>query len=268
MALTPYDWNQSLQTRLEFVEERLRDGSPVVAIGRDDGIYVLSVHRTRRKIFEIYDRLLFAGIGAQSDLETMRTAAIDFAHREGYTRSPDDVTGFRLVSSALSPALKRAYGDPFTAPLVFRGLFGELGETPAQDSFYTLGFDGDFRTDSSFSVVAGSLAAENRMLEVLHAGLAEATERESTLRLALKVWGTGRLHSRSAPTQVRSNAVEDELDDAVEARDITVEQILRDEISAGTVEVAFLDRMTHRESKFRLLTAEECAPLLAEHAHE
>src|SRR5690349_17619232 len=139
MSLTPYDWNQSIQTRSEYIEERLRDGSPVVGLSLPAGVLLVSVHRAHRKIYEIYDRLVFSGIGNQSDVEMMRNAAIDFAHREGFSRSPDDVTAQRLVGSALSPALKKAFGDPFTAPFVFRGLFAELGETQETDAFYALG---------------------------------------------------------------------------------------------------------------------------------
>src|SRR5687768_4449284 len=130
MAYTPYDWNQSIQTRMEYVEERLRDGSPVVALSIPEGVLLLSIHRAQRKIYEIYDRLVFGAVGNQSDIETMRNAALDFAHREGFQRSPDDVTAQRLVGSILAPALKRAFGDPFTAPFVFRGLFAEMGESP------------------------------------------------------------------------------------------------------------------------------------------
>jgi len=269
MSLTPYDWNQSLQTRLEYVEERLRDGSPVVAISHADGIYLLSVHRTRRKIFEVYDRLVFSGIGAQSDLETMRTSAIDFCHREGFTRSPDDVTAFRLVGSVLSPALKRAYGDPFTVPLVFRGLFAELGEKPEADVFYTLSFDGEFRNEDHFSVVGGSLEAENRMLEALHAGIGDVSDREGVLQLALEAWGTGRLHARTAPRPGpgalgRSNRDSDP--EETPAEQPSLETVVQEELAEGTLEVAFLDRLTRRESKFRLLVPSELEAIRARSA--
>ena len=111
MAYTPYDWNQSIQTRMEYVEERLRDGSPVVALSIPEGVLLLSIHRAQRKVYEIYDRIVFGAVGNQSDIETMRNAALDFAHREGFQRSPDDVTAQRLVGSILAPALKRAFGS-------------------------------------------------------------------------------------------------------------------------------------------------------------
>jgi proteasome alpha subunit len=258
MGLTPYDWNQSIQTRMEYIEERLRDGSPVVGLSIPDGILLVSVHRAQRKLFEIYDRILFGAVGNQSDIETMRNAAIDFAHREGFQRSPDDVTVQRLVGSVLSPSLKRAFGDPFTAPFVFRGLFAELGDRPEADAFYTLGFDGEFKNESRFSVVGGSLEAENRMIELLHGNAESAQDRPSALKLALEAWGTGRFHARRGGGFTR-----DEEEEEVDL--LTQEQLLRDEIGQGKVEAALLDRRTNRESKFRLLSTEEMEPVLAEY---
>lgn len=256
MSLTPYDWNQSIQTRMEYIEERLRSGSPVVGLSIPEGLLLLSIHRTQRKVYEIYDRLVFGGIGNQSDVETMRNAAIDFAHREGFTRSPDDVTAHRLVGSVLSPALKRAFGDPFTAPFVFRGLFGEMGARPEEDVFFTLGFDGEFRRETGYSVVAGTLEAENRMIDLLHGRAEAAAEREEALRLGMEAWAVGRLEARRASPRRRG------ADDEEEHHGLTPEQVLREELAEGVLEVGLLDRHTPRESKFRLLTPDELQPLL------
>jgi proteasome alpha subunit len=261
MAYTPYDWNQSIQTRMEYIEERLREGSPVVGLSLPEGVLLLSVHRAQRKLYELYDRLAFGGIGNQSDVETMRNVAIDFAHREGFSRSPDDVTIYRLVGSVLSPALKRAFGDPFTAPFVFRGLYAELGDQPEHDTFYTLGFDGEFRSETRYTVIAGSFDAENRMIDLLHAGLESATDRNEALDLALRAWGTGRLQARAAAHRSPAGVGRrDEPDDPSHEESLTLEQVLREEISEGQVEAALLERGTARESKFRLLRAEELRP--------
>jgi len=244
---------------MEYVEERLRDGSPVVGVSVAEGVLIVSIHRAQRKVYEIYDRLVFGAVGNQSDIETIRNAAIDFAHREGFQRSPDDVTAHRLVGSVLSPALKKAFGDPFTAPFVFRGLFAELAEQREQDQFYALGYDGEFKNEYRYSVVAGSLEAENRMIDLLHGNFDRIQDRNSALRLALEAWATGRLHARR-PSYGRRGTEEDE---EVEIR--TVDQILKEEIAEGTIEVGCLERNTPRESKFRLLRADELQPVLAEY---
>ncbi|MBI3909811.1 MAG: 20S proteasome subunit A/B [Armatimonadetes bacterium] len=253
MAFTPYDWNQAVQQRMDYIEERLRDGSPVVALSLPDGVLMVTVHRTQRKLFEIYDRLMFGGIGNQSDLEAARMAAIDFAHREGYQRSPDDVTAHRLVGSVLSPAIKRAFADPFSAPFVFRGLFAELGDFPAADQFFTLNYDGEFRRETLYAVAAGASEAENRMLALLHAHVDQATRREAALRLALEAWAVGRLHARRAP------------DDEEAARPSDAAAVLQDALATGTLEAALLERHSRRESRFRLLARAELEPAVADY---
>jgi proteasome alpha subunit len=262
MSFTPYDWNQSILTRSEYIEERLRDGSPVVGLSLPEGVLLLSVHRAQRKIYEIYDRLIFGGVGNQSDIELMRNSAIDFAHREGFQRSPDDVTAQRLVGSVLSPALKKAFGDPFTAPFVFRGLFAEVGGQPEEDGFYSLSFDGEYRVDSRFSVVAGTLEAENAMIQLLHTNAEQATDRASAIKLCLEVWAAGKSHAhRRTPVVGRAPSRETEEDEEVEI--LSEGELLKNEIAAGKVEVGLLERRTPRESKFRLLRADELEPALS-----
>jgi len=272
MSFTPYDWNQSIQTRMEYIEQRLRDGSPVVGLSIPEGVLLLSVHRTQRKAYELYDRIIFGAIGHQSDVEAIRNASLDFCHREGFQRSPDDVTAQRLVGSVLSPALKKAFGDPFTAPLIFRGLFAELGALPEQDALYTLGFDGEFRLEHGYSVVAGTLEAENRMLELLHASAGEARDRVSAIRLGLEAWAVGRIEAQRRGFADRralgARLSEEEEEEGQEIR--SVAEALRaefsaDERDAARLEVGLLERNTARESKFRLLRPEELEPVLAEY---
>ncbi len=105
--LTPYDFQENLQQRAQYIRNRLRAGSPVIGISYDNGVLLLALKRRGRKVYEVYDRLMFSAIGNQADVENLRLAAIDFAHQEGFVRSPDDVTIQRVVGFALSPALKR-----------------------------------------------------------------------------------------------------------------------------------------------------------------
>src|SRR4028118_850933 len=125
---SPYDFNQSIAHRSEYVEERLKGGAPVIGISYDRGVLLFTVKRTQRKIFEIYDQLIYSALGNQADVEAVRLAAIDFAHQEGFVRSPDDVSIQRLVGFAVSPAIKRSFGDPMSTPHVLRALFAEVGK--------------------------------------------------------------------------------------------------------------------------------------------
>ena len=245
---SPFDFNQSIAHRQEYVEERLKAGSPVVGISYDRGILLWTVKRTQRKIYEIYDQLMYGAIGNQADVEAVRLAAIDFAHQEGFARSPDDVSIQRLVGFAISPPLKRAFGDPMSSPNVLRAIFAEIGKTPAQDSFFVLNYDGEFSTHNKFAMAAGSSAAEDAMFEELEKSqgvpdLARALEMAaSAWRVASRARYEERVEDDDAPVQSTLDEQTDPLEEA-----------LKD----GSIEAAILERDTPRESKFRLLTTEE-----------
>lgn len=153
--LTPYDWQEGIGHRAQYVEARLTSGTPVLALSIEAGILALTVRRQARKLFEIYDRLLYSAIGQQSDVESLRVAAIDFTHQEGYQRSEQDVTIQRVVS-ALSQPMKRAFADFNTVPFVIKSLFAEVDDHPDQDCYYVMDFDGDYSVRQGAAYLAGS----------------------------------------------------------------------------------------------------------------
>src|SRR5438477_2959243 len=161
---SPFDFNEADRHRRDHVEDRLKEGSPIVGISFDTGLLLLTVRQTQRKVFEIYDRMIYSAIGHQSDIEAIRVGSINFAHQEGFDRSPDDVTAQRMVGFQLSPPLKRLFGDQFNAPAVVRAVFGELGATPPEDLFFVLNYDGDFSQSHGFAAAAGTTEAEDRMV--------------------------------------------------------------------------------------------------------
>jgi proteasome alpha subunit len=258
MAYSPYDWNENIRHRSEYIENILREGSPVVGVSCVEGLLMLTMRRNQRKIFEIYDTLLFAGIGKQSDIESVRISSIDLAHQEGFTRSPDDVSAQRIVGFAISPALKKAFSDAFSGPFVLRGLFGELGREPENDLFYTLNYDGEFTPYSRYSVVAGTQAAEDRMLKYLQPGeTGDFPDLNTAFDRALRAWVAGRRFSA-----FRSPEEESELG-GPDAEEEQIRQFLRDGRGDLVVEAGLLERHTSRENKFRLLREDETAPRLA-----
>ncbi|MEP6754474.1 MAG: hypothetical protein ABJA67_03150 [Chthonomonadales bacterium] len=254
MVYSPYDFNEANRHRVDFVEGKLREGSPVVGISFDGGLLLLTVRKTQRKIFEIYDRILFSALGQQADIEAIRVAAIDVAHREGFERSPDDVTAQRLVGFALSPPLKRVFGDVMSSPAVIRGLFGELGDTPEKDAFFLLNYDGEFQQMNGFAVVAGSAAAEDKMSLWL-VGLDEKTTFENAVLLGFKAWAAGSMSSTDA-------SPDEDADAPAEFSEEQVLKHLRESLKSGTAEIGVLDRFTSRESRFRLLGDKEVAGLI------
>src|SRR5580692_6290588 len=152
--ITPYDWQEGIGNRAQYIEGRLATGSPVLAISLEAGILVFTYRRQARKIYEIYDRLIFAGIGQQSDVEAVRVAALEFASKEGFSRSEEDVT-IQRVATAMSGPLKKAFSDFSSSPVVARSLFGEVGPTVAEDLYYVLDYDGDYTTSRNYAIVSG-----------------------------------------------------------------------------------------------------------------
>lgn len=242
MAFTPYDWQQTLRQKADYVEDRLREGSPIVGLSCHEGVLLVTVRRAhQQKIFEIYDRLAFAGLGNQSDLETIRQLAVDFAHAEGFARSPQDVSIQRVVGVALSPAMKRSFSDPLRLPLVVRGLFAQLGDTPDSDLFYLLNYDGEFSLTYRFGVAAGTERAREMMERVLVEFTKKVPKRDAALEKALEAWAVGRREASSA---------------------LEWRAVLSEALKTGIVEAALLERVSRRERRFRFLSDQELKPFL------
>lgn len=241
--LTPYDFQENIQQRAQYIRNRLQAGSPVIGISYENGVLLLTTRRRGRKVFEIYDRLMLSAIGNQADVETLRLAAIDFAHQEGFVRSPDDVTVQRVVGFALSPALKKAFGDPLTTPFVVRALFAELHPTPERDLFYILNYDGEFTPAERFAVIAGTTGAEEQAARYLSATLDSVPTFEKAISVALIAWGIA-----------REAAMQEEVEQIPESR---ARERLREELQEAQLEVGLLERQTLRENRFRLMPAEQ-----------
>lgn len=261
MAYNLYDWNQSLQQRNEYVEDRLKDGSPIVAVSFEDGILLLTLRSAQgRKIFDIYDRIIMGALGKQSDIESVRLAAIDNTHKEGFERSPDDVSVQRLVGFALSPAIKRLYNDQTTIPLTIRALFAEMGKTADDDNLFVLGYDGEFAAKKNGAVAAGTPFAETEAEKTLTDAKPDTIS--DALKAAIEAWGVGK--ATLAPNaEPKKSEYDRDRDDEDDDKPADPAQSIRDFLAAGgTVEAGILSRTTRRESKFRLLEAGEIEPLL------
>lgn len=254
MSYNFYDFNNAIQQRNEYVEEQLRDGSPVVAVSCDDGIVLLTLRTTQRKLFDVYDRLAMGALGRQSDIESVRLAAIDTAHREGFQRSADDVSIQRLVGFGLSPAVKRVYNDQRAIPLTIRAIFAEVNHTPAEDHLFTLDYAGEFRTRTLCAVVAGTDHAEEQAFDSLRA--ADPKTLADALRAALAAWGIARTRLRPSPEKVDEDVEGPVGPDPAGA--------IREALEGGAVvEAALLERDPRRESRFRLLGVADIEPALA-----
>jgi proteasome alpha subunit len=218
--LSPYDWQEGIGNRASYVEAKIAQGAPVLAVSLDSGILVMTYRRQSQKIFEIYDRLIFAAIGQQSDIEAIRVAAVEFAHREGYSRSESDVTIQRVVTAVSAP-IKKGFGDFGSSPIVANSLFAELSDIPENDSFYTIEFDGDYHLHRGSAILAAKSFADAKVLEEIKPDLTA----EAALALLTEKW-----------KYVASEKGETEL------------------VMDGLhLEATLLERKSERENKFRVL---------------
>jgi proteasome alpha subunit len=255
MSYSFYDFNNAITQRNEYIENQLRGGSPVVALSCDAGVLLVTVRTTQRKIFEIYDRIIMGGLGKQSDIEGIRLAAIDSAHREGFQRSEDDVSVQRLVGFGLSPAVKRVYNDQQAIPLTLRAIFAEVHRDADDDQFFTLGYDGEFRNSTGSAVAAGTAYAEQEAAASLK-DVAPASF-DAALKAALAAWAIARTRQLPVPEKL-----DDDFDEgATEEADpkLAVRELLE---TGAIVEAGVLDRKSTRESRFHLLTSDEIEPAL------
>ncbi len=188
--LTPYDWQEAIGNRAQYIESRLALGAPILGVSIEPGIVILTYRRNARKTFEIYDRLAMAALGQQSDVEAIRTAALDFAHQEGFSRSEQDVTLQRVVTAISSP-IKRAFADFSSAPVIAMALFAEIGDTPDQDLFSAIEYDGDFHTRRKH----GFLAADPDVRSAIEERIKKFDSRIKTVEKAVEelkeIWDAG-----------------------------------------------------------------------------
>ncbi|HEY3331592.1 MAG TPA: hypothetical protein VGK19_16295 [Capsulimonadaceae bacterium] len=252
MPASPYEWNESIRQRNEYIEDRLKDGAPVVAVSYDNGILILCLRQTQRKIFEVYDKLAFSAIGNQADIEPIRTGAIDVAHREGFSRSPDDVSIQRIVGFAISPAIKKVYADPYAAPIVVRALFAEMGKSADVDQYFIVGYDGEFASSKRVSVIAGTSYAEDRaLMSLASVSTGGAPSLETALTAAVRAWGIGRKHIEEEDRE------DGELPSDRESESDVAEFVKRLVSEGYVIEAAILERDTLRENHFRFLKPSE-----------
>jgi proteasome alpha subunit len=227
-VFTPYDWQEGIGHRAQYIQAKLAQGAPVIAVSLDAGILVLTYRRQARKIYEIYDRLIFAGIGQQSDVEAVRVAALEFASKEGFSRSEEDVT-IQRVATAMSGPLKKAFSDFSTSPVVAKSLFGEVNLTPGEDLYYTIDYDGDYATSRNYAIISG--AADSQLPDPSKLTALQPLSPEDAFEALKDIWLT----------------IVDS--DASEANE--------DKLKGLTAEAVLLERSGERENRFRLLTPEE-----------
>ena len=249
MIEEPYRWVEAIANRREYIEAQLAPGSPIVAIGYRDGILFLTIGKARQKIFEIYDRIAMGAIGHPGDIERLRMAAIELASTEGFTRSAADVSLRRLVHYSLSPVMKSAFEQVYGAPYLARMLFAEVGESPEEDLFLRVEYDGEIATNGAvygqvrhgFAVLSGTAHSRELMEEFLNAQHAPDATFDATVKSALDAWSIGQMASQAGDTT--------ELPDRA-----AVLQHRQGQLANSGIEAAVLERDTTTAIRYRSLS--------------
>ena len=204
----PYRWVEAIHNRRQYLQDQLKQGTPIVALSYPHGVAIVTFNRGTQKLYEIYDRIALAGMGHPADLEKLRFQMLDLAHVEGFQRSPSDVTGARLVKYGIAPVVKDAFEEIYKAPYISKILIAELGEKQTQDHFVRLDYDGGFEESTTAAVIGATVEVQSHMLAYLktrHHDLGESLE--SVLNAALFTWAIGSLfQNHDATPQDEPNA--------------------------------------------------------------
>lgn len=265
----PYRWVEAVGNRRHYLDEQFRKGSPVVAASYAEGIVLVTFSRGTPKLYEIYDRLAFAGMGHPADLEKLRFTLLEMAHVEGFNRSPSDVTGARLMKNGLAPTIKQAFEEIYKAPFIVKILLAELGVKAGRDTFLTINYDGTFEETHGWAVLGASDDAQASMRAFLkqeadpqRASLAQ------TLSTSLLTWAVGSLVQReeepdsAIPEQTSASAESSSQKSAAAPDPAALREHLRTIGTEMTLECVILGHSLPGSSKYRPLKAGELAGLL------
>ena len=263
----PYRWIEAIANRRQYLQDQLKQGSPIVAITYPDGIVILTVNRGTPKLYEIYDRIALAGMGHPADLEKLRFQMLDLAHVEGFQRSPSDVTGARLIKYGIAPVIKDAFEEIFKAPYISKILIAELGTKQMQDHFVRLDYDGGFEESTTTAVVGATAEVQSHMsayLKTRHAEIGESLV--SALNAALFTWAVGSLqqnHDDTPQDKSKASDREDTSSSAEFPNEQKIQEHLKTICSEMTLECAVLDRSLTGPSKYRPVLRDEIRSMLS-----
>jgi len=150
---------QVMKDRAEYAQKGIARGRSLVAVTFEAGILVVAENpsRTLHKISEIYDRIIFAGVGKYNEFDQLRVAGIRHADTNGYAYSRDDVD-----ARSLANLYAQHVGQVFThemKPLEVEILVAELGTTPDGNRLYHIAYDGTVVDEQRSSVLGGDADA-------------------------------------------------------------------------------------------------------------
>jgi proteasome alpha subunit len=224
---------QQMKDRADYARKGIARGRSVVVLYYSDGIVFVAENRSQalHKVSEIYDRIGFAAVGRYNEFENLRTAGIRYADLRGYSYDRTDVTA-RGLANAYAQLLGTIFSSGGDKPYEVEIVVAELGATPSQDQIYRLTYDGSVADENSYAVMGGSAEV---IAELVGKGFQPGLSLAAATKLAVSA-----LSADGGP-----NAA---------PRVLGVEAL----------EVAILDRNRLLPRKFRRITGERLAALLAD----
>ena len=226
MSFMPYvPPEQLMKDRSEFAHKGIARGKSVIGLEYADGILFIAENpsATLHKISEIYDRIVFAGVGKYSEFEDLRISGVRLADLRGYSYGREDVRA-RDLANAYSQALSTIFTQQMK-PYEVEVLVAEIAEDGGRDEIYHVLFDGTV-TDEHDHVAIGGHAEE--LTEAVKAAYQPGWDLSTAVREAAKALSTA------------------------EGR----------EIESDALEAGVLDRTRTARRKFRRLSEDEVAGML------
>jgi proteasome alpha subunit len=256
MIEEPYRWVEAIANRREYIETQLATGSPIAAVGCQEGILFVTLGR-RQKIFEIYDRIAMGAIGHPGDIERLRMAAIELASTEGFTRSAADVSLRRLAFYSLSPVMKTAFEQIYGAPYLARLLFAEVGARPEDDLLLRVEYDGAIAANGGeisqarqhYAVLSATGHSSDLMEEFLKGAHRPDADFQTAIKTAIDAWAVGSL------------GLGEDLEQLPDAEAIAKHR--QDRLASTGIEAAILERGGNTTIRYRALSDEQVRSALS-----
>ncbi len=227
MSFMPYvPPEQLMKDRSEFAHKGIARGKSVIGLEYADGLLFIAENpsATLHKISEIYDRIAFAGVGKYSEFEDLRISGVRLADLRGYSYGRDDVRA-RDLANAYSQALSTIFTTQMK-PYEVEILVGEVAQDGAHNELYHVLFDGTVTDEHDHVSIGGH---ETELSNAVRAAFQPGWDLATAVREAVKALSTA------------------------EGRQLAAEQ----------VEAGVLDRTRPQRRKFRRLSEEEVAGILA-----
>ena len=252
----PYRWAEAVSNRRDYIEDQLRRGSPIVGVGYEDGVLLLTLGQGQQKVFEVYNQIAMGAIGHSTDIEKLRQAAIDMAHLIGFNYSATDVTLRQIVHFGMGPTMKTSFDEVVRSPYLVRLLLAELDGIEGSRTFYTVDYDGSFHKSEGWGVVGGFPEADRMMRPHVSDLESESLSLQDAVEAALTACAAGRVVG-----QLEEVPADDaELEEAV--KDVNLKETIRTDLESLDVEAAVLEKSRNGKNKYRALGAEEIEPVV------